>query len=89
MGSDQARRLDLSGWRRRDHYLFFKDFEQPFFNVCTEVDVTALVALAREQERSFFLALLYLSLRAANGVPELRLRIRGDEVVEYPVVRGG
>ncbi len=89
MSSDQARRLDLSRWRRREHYLFFKDFEQPFFNICTEVDTTALLGFSRARDRSFFLAVLYLSLRAANGVRELRLRIRGDEVVEHAVVHGG
>ncbi len=85
----RARRLDLSGWRRREHFLFFKDFEQPFFNVCSELDVTALVELAAGAGRSFFLSVLYLSLRAANEIEELRLRIRGDDVVLHSVVSGG
>lgn len=84
-----VRRLDLSGWRRRDHFEFFKEFEQPFFNVCTEVDVSALVEFTSTERRSFFLGALYLSLRAANEVEELRLRIRGDEVVVHPRVAGG
>lgn len=37
----------------------------------------------RERGTSFFLAMLYAAVRAANGVPELRQRIRGDQVVEY------
>jgi chloramphenicol O-acetyltransferase type A len=84
-----VRRLDLEGWRRRDHFRFFKGYEQPFFNVCTEVDVSSLVDFAGSERRSFFLAILYLSLAAANDVPEMRLRIRGDDVVEHDVVHGG
>ena len=37
----------------------------------------------RERGVSFFLAVLYAAVRAANAVPELRRRIRGDRVVEY------
>ena len=33
--------------------------------------------------RQLFLAVLYAAVRAANAVPELRRRIRGDRVVEY------
>lgn len=84
-----VRRLDLSRWRRRDHFSFFKDYEQPFFNVCTEVDVTGLVEFTTVERRSFFLGALYLSLRAANEAEEFRLRIRGDEVVVHPQVACG
>jgi chloramphenicol O-acetyltransferase type A len=83
------RRLDLSGWRRREHFLFFKEFEQPFFNVCSELDVTALVSTAADAGRSFFLSALYLSLRAANEIEELRMRIHGADVVLHPVIHGG
>ncbi|MDH3402102.1 MAG: chloramphenicol acetyltransferase [Acidobacteriota bacterium] len=89
MSSAEPRRLEISRWARRRHFEFFKGFEQPFFNVCTDLDVGALVARTRGEGRSFFLAVLYLSLRAANEVPELKVRIRGDEVVEHPVVHGG
>ena len=65
-----VRRLDLSGWRRRDHFAFFKGYEQPFFNVCTEVDVSGVVQFAANERRSFFLGVLYLSLRAAYEVEE-------------------
>lgn len=84
-----VRRLELEGWRRRDHFLFYKGYEQPFFNVCTEVDVSRLVDFAATERRSFFLSMLYVSLAAANQVEELRLRIRGDDVVEHEVVHGG
>lgn len=84
-----VRRLNLAGWRRRDHFLFFKDYEQPFFNVCTEVDVTGLVECTSGRGGSFFLGALYLSLQAANEIEEFRLRIRGDEVVVHPRVSGG
>ena len=81
--------LDLENWKRREHFEFFRQFEQPFFNICSELDVTALVEYANDQRRSFFLASLFLSLKAANEIEELRLRIRAEAVVCHPQVSAG
>ena len=53
------------------------------WGVTVQVDVTEPADWCRETGSSFFLAVLYAAVRAANGVPELRRRIRGDQVVEY------
>ena len=82
--------LDVAGWKRREHFEFFRHYERPWFNLCADVDVTALLERCREPGGpSFFLASLWLSLVAANGVEELRYRLRGDRVVIHPVIHGG
>lgn len=82
--------LDLASWPRRPHYEFFRGFEQPFWNVCFEADVTRLVELCRGPGApSFFLASLHLSLTAVNAVENLRYRLRAGGVVEHEVVHGG
>jgi len=82
--------LDLEGWKRRQHFEFFRHYEKPWFNICADVDVSALVARCAEPDGpSFFLASLWLSLEAANGVEELRYRLRDDRVVVHPVIHGG
>jgi chloramphenicol O-acetyltransferase type A len=82
--------LDVESWRRRRHFEFFRGYEKPWFNICADVDVTALAARCAEPEGpSFFLASLWLSLLAANGVEELRTRLRGERVVVHPVIHGG
>ncbi len=82
--------IDLDRWKRKQHFDFFKGFDNPFFNLCTDLDVTALVAWCRRKERpSFFLASLFCSLTAANRVEEFRYRIRGDRVLIHPVIHGG
>ena len=74
--------LDLDGWRRREHFEFFRGFDNPFFNVCAPVEVTALYERSRQPEGpSFFLATLHLSLTAANEIEEFRYRIRGHRVL--------
>lgn len=70
-------RIDLSRWKRRDHFLLFRTYKQPFFSVCVEVDVTLLWNACRPpRRRSFFLASLYLMLKAANDTEAFRLRLR-------------
>lgn len=84
------RPVDLATWKRRQHYELFRRYENPCFNLCAEVDVTALArACAAPDGPSFFLASLHRSLVAANEIEELRTRIRGDQVVVHEVIHGG
>jgi chloramphenicol O-acetyltransferase type A len=84
------RPLDLDRWKRRQHFEFFRRYENPFFNLCAEVDVTALAAASAVLGGpSFFIASLHHSLLAANGTEEFRYRLAGDGVVVHEVIHGG
>ncbi len=81
--------LDLDGWARRPHYEFFRSYDAPFWDVCAKVEVSALVARCKEPGGpSFALAAIYLSLRAANAVDNLRYRLRGERVLVHPLIHG-
>ncbi len=80
------RRIALQTWERRAHFNLFKDFDQPHFSMCANVDVTAFYPLVRECGHSFTVSVMYVLARAANAIPEFRYRIRGDQVVEHEVV---
>ena len=75
--------VDMSRDPRRDQFAYFQTLTNPYVGVTVQVDVTDLSERCRETGASFFLAVLYAAVRAANGVPELRRRIRGDRVAEY------
>ncbi|MBG0918286.1 tetratricopeptide repeat protein [Exiguobacterium profundum] len=80
------KKIEIETWARRKHFEFFKAFDAPHFNVTANVDVTNLYTYAKESNQSFFKLFLYGAVRAANATPELRYRIRGEEVVEHEVV---
>ena len=80
------RYIDMHTWPRRRHFDMFKAITYPHFGLCASVDITVFRALACERELSFTVALAYLLARAANGIPEFRQRIRGEQVVEHDVV---
>jgi len=84
--NDEPRRIDPETWPRRKHYELFTAYAYPYFNLCVDVDVAPLVSAVKARSSSFTAHLLHPLAKAANAVPELRQRIRGDDVVEHGVV---
>jgi chloramphenicol O-acetyltransferase type A len=75
--------LDIHNWSRKDHFHFFKQFEEPFFGIVAEVDVTIAYKRAKKEAFSFFLWYLYCSLKAANAIESFRYRIEDESVVKF------
>jgi chloramphenicol O-acetyltransferase type A len=78
--------IDIDTWVRRDHFNFFRQFEEPFFGVTVNVDCTTAYTRAKDHGQSFFLHYLHKALAAANSVEAFRYRIGGNEVFLYDVV---
>ena len=76
--------IDLDSWARRAQFLFFKDYELPFFNVCSEVKIGPTLRLCRERGFSSSLACWFACQRTINAVESFRLRLRpgaeGDDM---------
>ena len=73
--------VDLDTWKRREHFAIYNQLANPFWSVCTEVDVTRLRTLCQEATTfSFSIAAIYAALAAANETEAFRLRIREDRV---------
>ena len=82
--------IDLRTWKRRDHYVWFRKYERPFFSVTVQVDVTAAWKRSRGRGApSFFLTSLFSMLRAANDVEAFRLRLRPRGVWRHDRVAVG
>lgn len=67
-------------WKRKEHFLFFSKFEEPFFGVTITIDCTLAYQQAKAKGKSFFLYYLYRSLKAANAIENFRYRIIDKEV---------
>ena len=81
--------IDMTTWKRREQFHFFKEFDNPFFNICADVDVTRLLTFTRTHELSFSVAALFLSTKAANHIEEFRCRIRDAGVLVHDVIHAG
>lgn len=78
--------LDIDNWNRKAHYNHFKEYDYPHFSICGNVDITEFMRFIKDNGNSFFLPFLYTSAKAANGIDELRYRIRQDKVVVHDIV---
>lgn len=89
MNARTHRYLDTEAWSRRHLFQLFKDYDQPFFNLCAEVEVTPLLDFARSQDFSSFITYHFLSLKTANEVEPFRYRLRGGRVIVHEHVDAG
>ncbi len=78
--------IDLSTWKRRDHYNLYKNLDSPYLNITANVDITKLLEWSKANNVSLFSSIAFLTTHIANQIPELRLRIRGEMVVEHEIV---
>ncbi len=75
--------IDLEKDPRRKHLEYFSSLPYPYVGVTNHVDVTELVRFCKDRGYSFYLTFLHIAALAADGVPELRRRIRSGKVFEY------
>lgn len=75
--------VDMTNDPRRAQYEYFRTFANPYASVTVNCDISHLRRTVLENGWPFFLTALYCAVNAANSVPELRRRIKGDTVVEY------
>lgn len=73
-------KLNLDTWNRKEHFLFFKQMDEPFFGVTTTIDCTKAYTKSKELGISFFTYYLYQTLRSVNAIACFRYRIIEDEI---------
>ena len=74
------KKLSIDSWNRKEHFLFFKQMEEPFFGITTTVDCTNAYNKAKALDISFFTYYLHKTLVAVNTIEPFRYRILNDEV---------
>jgi chloramphenicol O-acetyltransferase type A len=84
------RYLDITNWARHDVFEFFRAFDKPYFNICTRLDVTNLLAtLQAHPNVSVSLTYHYFALRAANEIEPFRYRLRDGKVLVHDTIHAG
>jgi chloramphenicol O-acetyltransferase type A len=83
------RTLALAHWNRREHFDFFRHYDEPYHGVVVNLDCTRAYATCQRDHSSFFITYLHRILQAVNGTDALRLRIESDTVVEFDLIHSG
>lgn len=72
--------IDLDNWPRKEHFHFFRQFEEPFFGVTVQIDCTNAYAKSKALGASFFIYYLHKTLVAVNTNEPFRYRISEDKI---------
>ncbi len=75
--------LDIENWPRKEHFLFFKQFEEPFFGLTVKIDCTKAYATSKQLGTSFFVYYLHKTIVAVNTIEAFRYRINDDKIYIY------
>lgn len=79
-------KLDLANWNRKEHFEFFRKFEEPFFGLTASIDCTKAYDDAKTLGVSFFIYYLHKTLMTVNALEPFRYRIHGDEIIIHDKV---
>jgi len=75
--------IDMETYPRKSHFAYFGSLAYPYVGFTANVDVTNPIRFAKEKGGSSFLAILYVAVKTANTIPELRQRIVDGKIVEF------
>ena len=78
--------IDMQTWNRRKHFELFNAFDSPHFNLCADIDITAIHRELPRSPFSFTVIIVYVLTKAANAITEFRYRIREGQVVEHDMI---
>ena len=81
--------FDIENWNRKTQFKFFKNYEDPFFNITANLEVSELYNYCKQHNLSFSLACIYMALKAINEITEFKLRFKEGEVYVFDEVHIG
>jgi len=82
-------KIDLENWKRKQHFDFFQQFEEPFHGVNVLMDMTIFLNTCLLKSIHKSSAYFHKCMRAVNDTPAFRLRIEDNEVYQYERVDMG
>jgi chloramphenicol O-acetyltransferase type A len=78
--------INIEKWERKIQYNFFKTYDDPFFNITANLEVTNLYNYCKTHKLSFFLSGLFIAVKALNKISAFKLRLKDDKVYEFDTV---
>ncbi len=79
--------IDLATWSRGQHFSLFKDFDQPYFNICIRLPIKPLYDACKVRHDSFFKAYIYVILKACQAYAPMRQRIIDGQPFQLANIR--
>lgn len=81
--------IDPKKWKRNKQFEFFKKFKNPYFNICTDIEITKIYSYTRKNKISIFTAVLFAIMKTCNHFDEFRYRIENDRIKVHDLIHPG
>ena len=73
-------RIDKRTWKRSAYADFFGALDVPFYSITFRLDVTALHAHCKARGLSFYAGMIWVTMRAINGIDAFLYELSGGDV---------
>lgn len=73
--------INFNTWKRKNHYNFFENVDNPQFNVCSNLDVTNFLKFVKSNNISFYYSMIYASTYVMNEIEDFRYKIRDGKII--------
>ncbi|WP_281615517.1 CatA-like O-acetyltransferase [Flammeovirga sp. SubArs3] len=80
---------NIDQWKRKEQYLFFKDYLNPNFSLTANVCIDGLIHQKKQNNASLHHLYHFYMLKVMNEIEEFRYRIINDKVYYFDEVYGG
>ena len=77
------KKMDYEKWPRKEIYEFFRPLSMPFYNVCFQMDVTALYDFVKRNAIPFYPAMIWACDEALNSIEAFRYSMKDGELILY------
>ncbi|MVO09560.1 chloramphenicol acetyltransferase [Flavobacterium sp. TP390] len=75
--------INIHTWNRKEHFEFFSQFDEPFFSITCDINMTVAYEQAKKLKIPFFIYYLHKSLTAINSIENFKYRIEDKKVFLY------
>jgi chloramphenicol O-acetyltransferase len=79
-------KIDISNWKRKQTYLFYKDMDIPTYTMTFNLDVTSFVHHIKQNKTSFYFSFMHLVMKEMNKIENFKYRFIEDEPYLYETI---
>lgn len=75
--------IDISSWKRKEQYDFFRSLDYPQYNICFNLDITLFLNYIKENRLPFYYSMIYFIMSCTNTIDEFKYRFRKEKIIYH------
>lgn len=79
-------KIDLSNWKRKEHFQIFNSIGQCTFSQTVQLDITGLLEYANINGYKFYPVMIHLISKVVNRFAEFKMAMKGENLVVWDEV---